>query len=982
MLANLHAANRMHQLQLEASDAGLHVEAWAMREAASSLGELCIVAVSTDAHIELKSLIGQSASIQTRLADGSLVSRSGLVRSAQKLGSNGGLARYRLSVVPWLWLATQQSRSQVFQNRRVEEIIESVLSAYQAQCSWRYSEETAAFLALAPSRTYCTQYRETDYDFLTRLLAEEGLGFRFEEDEDAIGHHRLVIFADSSVQPESSASPARFHRSSSQETSDAVQALVRATRQAVGQINLSVWQVDAKRLISASAPNRFAAQTPQALQVEYDEILGLDDQSRNIQDTDTLEHYTQLLMESVEAHADTITGHATLRVLASGQTLQVSDAPALGLEQTPTLFIHALEHVGLNTLPVDAEQALVQSMGKADTYLQFTPQIAPPSPASSPDVLGLAPALELTQPAFERPDSQVLARAQKSGYGNLFSATLADRPWRPALVSAQGSRLHHKPVIHGTHSAIVVGPDGQDQPNGADEIYCNARGDIRIKFHWQDEASATGENREDNSLTRWVRVAQHQTGPNMGWQWLPRIGQEVLVKFANDDPDQPIVLGAAYNGRGAGGISPTPGGQPAQADQNQDVFQSASDRQPSAQENLVASGTGGHAPAWHGASHDAEGHRNAAALSGFKSKEFGGDGFNQLVFDDTDEQLRIQLHSSTAYSELNLGHIIHQQDNYRGSFRGQGFELRTDAYASLRAGQGVLLSTYHGPGGVRLEPVGDAAGLLALARQLNGLTQTLHQSASGHQAVGLASHAGADAAASSLLNQEKAPAPALEQTIAGTVNRDTLDTALGDAQARHTATGNEFIPHLGDPVIGVAARAGLVAVAGQHLQWAVGETMTLASTSSVNAVFANKWRAHSGQAISVLAGAAKPDHGNTGLQITEGKQNIELQAQHNEIKILASGKLSLGSVSQNIDVAAATKVRIANTQGASITIEGGNITFECPGTITYHTSMRNFSDATSKNYHLPILPGNICIECLMKRAQTRGPFVNKGSGPT
>ena len=111
------------------------------------------------------------------------------------------------------------------------------------------------------------------------------------------------------------------------------------------------------------------------------------------------------------------------------------------------------------------------------------------------------------------------------------------------------------------------------------------------------------------------------------------------------------------------------------------------------------------------------------------------------------------------------------------------------------------------------------------------------------------------------------------------------------------------------------------------------------------------------------------------------QQNIDLQAQHHEIRLLASGALSLPSAAQHIAIAAATRVRIATTQGASITIEGGNITFECPGTITYRAAVRNLGGAQKMNYQPPILPGNVCIECLIKRAQTRGPFVNKGSGP-
>ena len=64
-----------------------------------------------------------------------------------------------------------------------------------------------------------------------------------------------------------------------------------------------------------------------------------------------------------------------------------------------------------------------------------------------------------------------------------------------------------------------------------------------------------------------------------------------------------------------------------------------------------------------------------------------------MLFDDTDNQGRIQLKSSYAASELNLGHMIHAADNYRGSLRGLGAELRTDGFGAVRAGTGLLVSS-------------------------------------------------------------------------------------------------------------------------------------------------------------------------------------------------------------------------------------------------------------------------------------------------
>jgi uncharacterized protein involved in type VI secretion and phage assembly len=130
--------------------------------------------------------------------------------------------------------------------------------------------------------------------------------------------------------------------------------------------------------------------------------------------------------------------------------------------------------------------------------------------------------------------------------------------------------------------------------------------------------------------------------------------------------------------------------------------------------NLIGEGAGGHSPAWHGAAPGAAtdgnpGQANAAALSGIKSQEFGGSGHNQLVLDDTPQQLRTRLHTTQAQTWLEMGHLLHQADNHRGS---------------LRVARGLLLSTYSlrqagGSGvGTSPEPAGDNAAGIPLARQL------------------------------------------------------------------------------------------------------------------------------------------------------------------------------------------------------------------------------------------------------------------------
>ncbi|MGF2509175.1 contractile injection system protein, VgrG/Pvc8 family, partial [Ralstonia pseudosolanacearum] len=140
LLQNLFApAHRLYALEGEGPIAELAVEAWLGREALSELFEWRVVAASANARIALESFIGQRVTLVTTLADGTQARRTGLIRQAEQLGADGSLARYRLTVVPWFWLATQQRHSQVFQNRPLADILEQMLSPYEPYAAWRFA---------------------------------------------------------------------------------------------------------------------------------------------------------------------------------------------------------------------------------------------------------------------------------------------------------------------------------------------------------------------------------------------------------------------------------------------------------------------------------------------------------------------------------------------------------------------------------------------------------------------------------------------------------------------------------------------------------------------------------------------------------------------------------------------------------------------------------------------------------------------------
>ena len=937
-LAEFSSRSRLYELSVGEGDAGpaagsLLVEAFAASDAVQEIGYRDVIVLSTSDRIDLDALLGQPAQLAISLADGSRSRFGGEISEVAMLGSDGGLARYRLRILPWIWRLGQVRNSRVWQDKSVIDIVDAVFTAYQPQARWRWSGETSSFMARAMPRSYCCQYRETDLAFVQRLLAEEGLGWRCEQDGDAAG---IVLFADSTWQgavPEDASSAVRFHGAGPSEASDTVQSIIAQRRLHASLTTVLSANYKAKQVVAGSSPTHKRQGSKLPLLESFD-VPG----QYAYANREQAQRHADLQMQRQEARAAIWHGRSTVRTLRAGTRLTVTGLP-LKRSREAAFTLLRVTSVGVNNMPPPAVHALAELFGPIPELLEeFMAR-------DVPDGFDLA-----------------IAQARQTGYANCFDAIPSDVPWRPSL-DDNDSRQRVRPTAHGTQTAIVIGADGNDQPNGADEIHCDRLGRVRIRYHWQDSGNASC----------WVRVAQRSAGGGMGCQFLPRIGQEVLVQFLENDIDRPIVVGALYNGQGEGGIPPTPGG--VRVAEPQAPFDRAHDHAPSAQGNLA----GGNSPVWHGASGNSAGHRNGAAQWGIRSKEFGGSGYNQLLFDDTDTQGRVQLRSTTASSELNLGHLIHAADNYRGSFRGLGAELRTDAYGAVRAGRGLLVSSYKvNHSAAQRDPPGENAGGIAMLNAAVKLAEGFSSAAVTHQTVGLATHLGAAKANASVLDEKAAPLKALLTSVSGMVGADSLDAALADAGAKNTGGGSGKAPHSSDPIIGIAGREGFGAVAGQSVQLANGESVALISGQDTQFVSGGQMRVHSGQAIGVLGGAVKAGEGGLGLQLIAAKDAIDIQAQADELKVQARDEVNVISANAHIDWAAAKRISLTTAGGANITIEGGNITVQCPGKIKVHAGKKSFLPPSRMTYKLPTFPQGVCIECLAKRAAQRSAFVNKG----
>jgi type VI secretion system secreted protein VgrG len=944
-LASFTSASRLYQLCFgnegpDCDSGRLLVEAFVATEELQTIGVRDIIVLSTNAHLQLKTLLGQPASLHVSLADGTRTTFSGLINQAAMLGSEGGLARYRIRLVPWLWLFSQARTSRVWQDKSVIEIVDSVFAGYRPHADWRWSDEVGPFMADTRPRSLCIQYRESDFDFISRLLTEEGLGWRHEERDGSTGGQRLVLFADSSQScalPEDASSAhalggmgIRFHGAGSMEQQDSIQALGATRILNPALTTVLSYDYKSRRAIAASIPTHHPVGGKQAPRLESYDHPGLYAWASSAE----AERYARLQQQAHEARNKQWQGRSSVRTLRPGTRFTLTQGP---LQQdgdhAPVYAVHGVTSVGLNNLPKPAQEGLAELFGPLPELLADCLQVQQPSPNAAVVTDGL---------------DDVIAQARKLGYANRFEAIRADIPWRPVLADGSGLRRHPRPTAPGSQSAIVVGVNGQDSANGADEICCDRLGRIRIRFHWQDQH---GHDRAHANASCWVRVAQRAAGSGMGSQFLPRIGQEVLVQFLEGDINRPLVIGALYNGQGEGGLPPTPGGQIGQPAEL-GVYQPAFDHRVAAQGNTA----GGHSPVWHGA-----GPNGSAAQWGIRSKEFGANGasagYNQLLFDDTAGQGRVQLKTTQAATELNLGHLIHGADNYRGSFRGLGAELRTDAYGAIRAGAGLLLSSYAMASDAKgRDPAGDNTAGLAHLKQAVQIGQNFSRAASVHQSVAFASADGSSKAGGSVLDANAAPLPALLNAASGMLSGDGLKQARADAVSKNTRPGAGKLPHSTDPIIAIAARAGLGMVAADNLQFANGETLTAISGQDSQFIGGQQLRLHSGQAIGLLGGATAPGDGQLGLQLIAAQQPIELQAQNDELKIQARDDISILSSHAHIDWAAAKSISLSTAGGANITIEGGNITVQCPGKLLIQAGKKSFSGPTRLSYELPLMP--------------------------
>ncbi|MFA9154426.1 type VI secretion system Vgr family protein [Acinetobacter baumannii] len=436
----------------------------------------------------------------------------------------------------------------------------------------------------------------------------------------------------------------------------------------------------------------------------------------------------------------------------------------------------------------------------------------------------------------------------------------------------------HSPVTH-PQRAKVVGPEGE-------EIYVDEWGRIKVRFlftrsddHSHDGGAGTNNNDTDSA---WIDVLTPWAGEGYGARFLPRIGEIVVIDFFNGDIDRPFVMGRIHEAQ----------------------------RQPTKFDNK------GKLP-------------DTKKLSGIRSKEVSGGGFGQLRFDDTPGQISTQLQSSHGASQLNLGKLSHPKDKAESEDRGEGFELRTDQWGALRAGQGLLVSTHK-----QDNAKGDHLDAEVAKKQLEG-SQTNSKALSD-----IAKNQKTDEIES--IEQLKDFASQIQQQIAK-FEKALLLLSSPDGIALSSSED-----------IHISADAQINQIAGD----------------SINISTQKNVIAHAQNRLSLFAA-------QSGLKAVAAQGKVEIQAQSDALDVLANKGITISSTEDCIEISSPKEIVITGAS-SQITLNGSGIFPKTGGKFQVNAGQHVFQGGASASVQssLPPPPKRV-LELFHEYAH--GEFVKGGS---
>jgi type VI secretion system secreted protein VgrG len=375
-----------------------------------------------------------------------------------------GFRRYFAEVVPWLWFLTQTSDCRIFQDMMVSDIITKIFddhgfSDYELRLEGSYS-----------TWEYCVQYRESDFNFVSRLMEQEGIFYYFRHEQDK---HKLILGDSPQAYFDCDESKVDYVFSEKSQRRDGV-----TTWEHQFEFISGKWaQTDYNFIDHPAKSERTPAKhllrnANTVVRIPGVEKYELYDYPGEFETPGESSSYTKLRMEEEETPHDVANGSSTCKTFTVGGkfTFENHDCET---EKGKTFVITSLQHSAVEPATYEGGEGVV----------------------------------------FD--------------YSNSFTCI-------PSRVVFRPERSTPKPVIQGSQTAVVSGPDGE-------EIFVDKYGRIKVQFFWDREGT------RNDKTSCWIRTSQVAAGKNWGAMFIPRIGQEVIVSYLEGDPDRPLVTGVLYN---------------------------------------------------------------------------------------------------------------------------------------------------------------------------------------------------------------------------------------------------------------------------------------------------------------------------------------------------------------------------------------------------------------------------------------------------
>ncbi len=432
--------------------------------------------------IDPKDILGRPINVSLNQPNGPTRFFNGIVNQLIEIGRNRVFSVYRAKVVPNIWKLTQSFQSRIFQHISVTEILEEVLEGFEYRLQTRRTYKP---------RNFCMQYQESDFDFISRLMEEEGIYFYFEQEKD---REIMVIRDDYSTpvkMPGLSTIPIfSLDNQSGVDWEPSILSIHFGHTLKSGKV--TVWdynfqmpkkKLDSSKMSSFDGGGNREMETykfPGGFAGRYDAIdkTGNEDSKKLNQLFEDTKHTTSSRILSMDSEASYATGTSDCCTLTPGYLFNLKNHP--NKEINTGYIVLSVNH----------------SVSQSPSYV-----------------------------------SEDATETEKNNpYKNEFTCTphgQGNPEYRPPARTP-------RPVMQGTQTAFVVGPKGE-------EIYTDKYGRVKVQFHWDRD------NKNDANSACWIRVAKDSAGNKYGSMYIPRIGQEVIVDFIGGDPDQPIITGSVYN---------------------------------------------------------------------------------------------------------------------------------------------------------------------------------------------------------------------------------------------------------------------------------------------------------------------------------------------------------------------------------------------------------------------------------------------------